>query len=293
MKDDKRLKRKVRNSYATSTLSISLVLFLLGSVGYLMISAMEAAYSLRENITATVELNKGVGEEQREEIRRRIATYPLSGEITYSSREDKAEDEEFRKMFGVEFENILEENPLMDSFSVQLSAQSSDGDLLHDFVAQVEAIKGVERVSYPAQLIEKVHSMVGRFQIILLAFGGALLLISLILLNNTVRLAIYSKRYLINTMKLVGATKWFIIRPFLWRGVVCGVWAGVIATVLFAGVTFGLMESLPELFAWDEILRAGVVAGVMMVSGVLISTLFTLFAVNKFVNMSSNKIHIY
>ncbi|MFI3293326.1 MAG: permease-like cell division protein FtsX [Rikenellaceae bacterium] len=293
MKDDRRLRRKVRNSYATSTLSISLVLFLLGSVGYLMVSAMDAAYSLRENISATVELRKGVGEEQRENIRRRIAAYPSSGEITYSSREDKAEDEEFRKMFGVEFEKILEENPLMDSFNVQLLAQSSDEDILQEFVKQIEAIKGVDRVTYPAQLIEKVDSMVGTFQIILLAFGGALLIISLILLNNTVRLAIYSKRYLINTMKLVGATKWFIIRPFLWRGVTCGFWAGVVASLLFGGVTCGLIEYLPELFTWEQILRAGIIAGVMIVSGVVISAIFTLFAVNKFVNMTSNKIHIY
>ncbi len=293
MKDDKRLKRKVRSSYATSTLSISLVLFLLGSVSYLMISAMEAAHALRENISATVELRKGVGEEKRENIRRRIAAYPISGEVTFSSREEKAEDEEFRRVFGIEFENILEENPLMDSFNVQLSAQSSDKELLQDFVKQIESIEGVDRVSFPAQLIENVHSMVGAFQTILLAFGGALLLISLILLNNTVRLAIYSKRYLINTMKLVGATKWFIMRPFLWSGVACGFWAGVISSLLFGGVAYGLMENLPELFAWEQIQRAGIVAGVMVGSGVLISGIFTLFAVNKFVNMNSNKIHIY
>ncbi len=258
-----------------------------------MISAMEASQSLRENISATVELRKGLDADKRENIRRRIATYPLSGEISYSSREDKAEDEEFRKMFGVEFENILDENPLMDSFNVQLLTQSSDLDLLQEFATNIEAIDGVDRVSFPAQLIESVHSMVGVFQTILLAFGGALLLISLILLNNTVRLAIYSKRYLINTMKLVGATKWFIIRPLLWRGVVCGFWAGVVAAMLFCGVTYGLMEGLPELFAWDQIQRVGMIAGAMIGSGVLISGFFTLFAVNKFVNMTSNKIHIY
>ncbi|MFI3301978.1 MAG: permease-like cell division protein FtsX [Rikenellaceae bacterium] len=293
MREEKRLKRKVRNSYAISTISISLVLFLLGSVGYLMISAMDAANALRENISATVELKKNVGEEQRDVIRRRIAAYPLSGEITFSSKESKAEDEEFKKMFGVEFENILEDNPLMDSFNVQLSAQSSDGDLLHDFVTKVEAIEGVDRVSYPAQLIDKVHSMVGSFQIVLVSFGGVLLLISLILLNNTVRLAIYSRRYLINTMKLVGATKWFIIRPFLWRGLVCGFWAGALATLLFGGAFYALMEGLPEIIAWAQIQRAIVTSGVMICCGVFISGLFTLFAVNSFVNMKSNKINIY
>ncbi len=293
MREEKRLKRKVRNSYAISTISISLVLFLLGSVGYLMISAMDAANDLRENISATVELNKNVGEGRRDLIRRRIAAYPLSGEITFSSKESKAEDEEFKKMFGVEFESVLEENPLMDSFNVQLSVQSSDGDLLQDFVSKIESIDGVDRVSYPAQLIENVHSMVGTFQIILISFGGALLLISLILLNNTVRLAIYSRRYLINTMKLVGATKWFIIRPFLWSGLVCGFWAGLLATLLFGGAFYAIMEGLPEIIAWEQIQRAIVVAATMIAGGVFISGGFTLFAVNRFVNMKSNKINIY
>ncbi|MFI3282127.1 MAG: permease-like cell division protein FtsX [Rikenellaceae bacterium] len=293
MKEDKRLKRKVRNSYAISTISISLVLFLLGSVGYLMVSAMDAAHALRENISATVELSRGVNEQQRDDIRRRIVAYPLSGEITFSSKSEKAEDEEFRKMFGVEFENILEDNPLMDSFNVQLSTQASNKDMLQDFVAAVESIEGVSRVSYPAQLIDKVHSMVGTFQTILLCFGGVLLFISLILLSNTVRLAIYSRRYLINTMKLVGATKWFIIRPFMWSGIVCGFWAGVLASILFGGMTYALMESLPELFAWEQIERAAIAMGSMVVCGVLISALFTLLAVNKYVNMTANKIHIY
>ncbi len=293
MKDDKRLKRKVRNSYAISTISISLVLFMLGSVGYLMVSAMDAANALRENISATVELSRNVSASQRDDIQRRLATYPLAGEITFSSKSEKAEDEEFRKMFGVEFENILEDNPLMDSFNVQLSAQSSDGELLADFVEHVENIKGVERVSYPAQLIERVHSMVGTFLIILFSFGGGLLFISLILLNNTVRLAIFSRRHLINTMKLVGATKWFIMRPLLWSGLVSGFWAGVVAVMLFGGVTYALMEKLPEVFAWEQIERALIVAGLMVGCGVLISGAFTLLAVNKFVNMKSNKIHIY
>lgn len=266
---------------------------MLGSVGYLMVSAMDAADALRENISATVELSRSVTTSQRDEIRRRISAYPLAGEITFSSKSEKAEDEEFRKMFGVEFENVLEDNPLMDSFNVQLSAQSSNGDLLADFVAHVDQIEGVERVSYPAQLIDKVHSMVGTFQTVLLCFGGGLLLISLILLNNTVRLAIFSRRHLINTMKLVGATKWFIMRPFIWRGLVSGFWAGVLAMVMFGGATYALMESLPEIFAWEQIERAIIMAGVMVGCGILISGLFTVVAVNKFVNMKSNKIHIY
>ncbi|MFI3277292.1 MAG: permease-like cell division protein FtsX [Rikenellaceae bacterium] len=293
MGEEQRLKRKVRNSYAISTLSIALVLFLLGSVGYLITTALDVSHSLREEITATVEIKRGVGEQQMQALREQVAAHPLSLEVSFSSADEKAEDSEFRKMFGVEFEDVLGENPLMDSFEIKLSAQAHDTELMAEFMNYMQELEGVDRVSYPAQLVEQIHSMVGRFQVLLLIFGGALLLISLILLNSSIRLAIYSRRYLINTMKLVGATKWFIIKPFLGRSVVCGLWAGVIASMLFGVAYYMLQEGIPELFSNDELLRAGVVVATMVVVGVAISGLFTLLAVNRFVNMKSNKIQLY
>ena len=124
MKDDKRLKRKVRNSYIVSTVSISLVLFLLGSVGYLMTAALKVAHSLQESITVTVELNSEISDNRRAEIEKQLAEEIIVSSIRFSSRTEKAEDEEFRKMFGAEFEEVLQENPLLDSFELTLSAAS-------------------------------------------------------------------------------------------------------------------------------------------------------------------------
>lgn len=293
MRQNKSLKRKVRNSYLISTVSVSLVLFLLGSVGYLMMTALEVADSLRESITATVELESGVSEVKRESIREMLAQYPIAGEVRFSSKQEKIEDEEFRKMFGLEFESILDENPLMDSFEVTLSAVAEDRSQLESFATQVGGIDGVSRVSYPALLIEQVHSTVDMFQIGLVLFGGALLFISLVLLNNTIRLAIFSRRSLINTMKLVGATKWFIVRPFLWSGMWSGFWAGILAAMLFCGALYGLQETLMGLLSREELMNAAYVISGMVAGGVLISTLFTWFSVSRFVNMKSNKIHLY
>ena len=127
----------------------------------------------------------------------------------------------------------------------------------------------------------------------LLLFGGALLIISLILLNNTVRLAIFSKRYLINTMKLVGATKWFIMKPFLASSIGQGIVAGIIASLLFLGAVYGLNEAVPELMTLTAATRVAFIVGGMVLGGVIISLCFTWFAVNKFVNMKSNKIYLY
>lgn len=293
MKDDKRLKRKVRNSYIVSTVSIALVLFLLGSVGYLMIAAMKVADTLRESIAVTVELQNGISDEQRTTIENRLNAEDLVATIAFSSKQEKAEDAEFRKMFGAEFEEILQENPLLDSFELTLSAASEDKELLDDFIAAVERIPGVDRVSYPAQVAERLHATVNKIRLVLILFGGALLVISLILLGNTIRLAIFSKRYLINTMKLVGATKWFIMKPFLGSSITQGIIAGAAAAMLFCLAVYGLNEAVPELTTFAEIRKITIILGAMIGGGVVISGLFTFAALNKFVNMKSNKIYLY
>ncbi len=293
MATNKKLKRKVRNSYLISTLSISLVLFLLGSVGYLTFTAFGVAQKLRESITATIELEANVDAEQREVVQRTIADYPFVREVRFSSKEEKIEDEEFREMFGLEFEKILEANPLMDSFEVSLSADVEDASELELFATQMKLIKGVERVSYPALLLEQVYTTVGQFQVVVMIFGAVLLFISLVLLNNTIRLAIFSKRTLINTMKLVGATKWFIMRPFLWSGMWSGFWAGFLASLFLGGALYGVKETLEGVVSMEEIVRAGYVMAAMVGGGMVISMLFTWISVSRFVNMKSNKIHLY
>ncbi len=293
MKDDKRLKRKVRNSYIVSTVSVALVLFLLGSVGYLMVAAMKMADTLQRSIAVTVELRNDLTEEGREVLNRALTAEELVSSIAYSSKEEKIEDAEFRKMFASEFEEILGENPLRDSFELTLTAESSDEELLDAFIARIEALDGVECVSYPAMVARQMHATVHKIRLVLLLFGGALLVISLILLNNTIRLAIFSKRYLINTMKLVGATKWFIMKPFLASSITQGLAAGAGASLLFGATVYGLNEAVPELLTIAEATKIGIIVGAMLLGGVVISLLFTLVTLNKFVNMKSNKIYLY
>ena len=293
MENNRIIRRKVRNSYIVSTVSIALVLFLLGAVGYLMTAAMRVADSLQESVTLIVELEKGITDERKEAVKGLLAANPITAEITYLSTEEKLQDDEFRKIFAVEFEEVLDENPLMDSFEVRLNSLSENRAALDVFIADISEREGVAHVSYPADLIEKVHSTVNKVRPVLLLFALVLLVISLTLLNNTIRLAIFSKRYLINTMKLVGATKWFIIRPFLWDSVKQGVWSGIIAASLFGAMIYGVDQKMPELSSPELLEAAAVILVGMVVVGVVVSLLFTLFAVNKFVNMKSNKIYLY
>ncbi len=293
MKDDKRLKRKVRNSYIVSMISMALVLFLLGSVGYLMMAAERVASSLRNSIVVMVELRGDHTPEQRAAIEELIKSDPLTASLSFVSREEKASDEEFRKVFESSFEEVLDENPLLDSFEVTLTAGSENRDEVDRFLTTVEQIDGVDRATFPALMAEQLHRTVGKIRFVMILFGGALLLISLILLNNTIRLAIFSKRYLINTMKLVGATKWFIMKPFLSSAISQGLLSGLLAAVLFAAAVYGLSEAVPELTTLADWQWVGIMLATLVGVGVLLSLLFTAVAINKFVNMKSNKIYLY
>lgn len=291
MREDKRIRRKVRRSYMVSTVSISLVLFLLGSVGYMLTAALSTAHALRGSITLSVELDSKMEQASKDALQKSLSDMEGVSAVEFVSREEKIEDEEFRRMFASEIESILAENPLRDSFEVGIS--TSDKQKRDQMVDQISALDGVVYVAYPASTIEQLHSTINRITIILIAFGGALLIISLILLNNTIRLAIFSRRYLINTLKLVGATKWYIMRPFLSTAAKQGFWSGVLASLLFGAALAGLSEAMPEIISMSEVMKIGIIVGVMILGGLLISILFTTFAVGKFVNMKSNKIYLY
>ena len=291
MHNDKRIRRKVRRSYVVSTISISLVLFLLGSVGYMLYAALTTAHTLRESVTLSAELDNAVSADERNKIEEKLLAIEGVTGVKYEAKEDKINDEEFRRMFASEIEHILEENPLRNSFEVAIAA--ADRATTDGVADKISSIDGVVYVAYPASTIERLHSTITKITIVLAVFGGALFAISLILLNNTIRLAIFSRRYLINTLKLVGATKGYIMRPFLATAAKQGVWAGLAASVLFCVALFGLSGALPEVMVASEIEKVAIVVGSMIVVGVTISLLFTSFAVNKFVNMKSNKIYLY
>ena len=291
--ENKRLKRKVRNSYIISTISIALVLFLLGAVGFMMAATVRTANTLQESVTLIVELKNDLSPDEREAIKERIIRNELVTEVVYSTKEEKINDSEFRKLFSVEFEDVLDENPLLDSFDVRVSAAPEQREELRRFTDDLLLIDGVEYVSYPAALIETMQTAIGKAKPLLAVFALVLAIISLILLNNTIRLAIFSKRYVINTMKLVGATKWFIIKPFIASSIGQGVAAGALAAALFGAAFWGAGQSLPEILSPERLEAALIVAGIMLATGIVVSVVFTLFAVNKFVNMKSNKIHLY
>lgn len=292
MKEEKRLRRKVRNSYVVSTISIALVLFLLGSVGYIMLRARDLSQYLRNGAILSIELHSDVAVEARNKIQQQLGEDPLVDEIILITREDKLLDKEFRSLFGEDFDEVLgDTNPLNDSFEVHFATH--DIMEINRFTNRVEQLFEVESTYYPRELISSINSTIDRAQYIIALFAAVLLSISLVLIGNTVRLAIFSKRHIINTMKMVGATKWFIMKPLLWAGFRSGIFAGFISSLLFGCTIYLLREYIPEAVTLSNLVEVAVIGGIAVVGGGLISLFFTIYSVNRFINMRSNKIHLY
>ena len=284
---------KIMRSYTISTVSMALVLFILGTFGYVITSLLATSQQVREGVVMIVELKDSLSEERRDSLQMQIAENRLVAAVDFISKDEKLADEDFRRAFEVDVKSLLSENPLPDSFDVTLSSAAANAEELDAFVQDIKQLEGVSYVSYPKELIEQVHSVLDVMQLLIVAFGGVMLIISFVLLGNTVRLAVFSHREAIKTMKLVGATKWFIIRPFLGRSLLQGLVAGIVAVLLFVGVLFGLQYSLPGFEIMAQISMVVIIAAAMVVAGVALSMLFTFVAVNKCVNMRSNKLYIY
>lgn len=290
-KGNSRLKRKVRGSYAISTVSIALVLFLLAGVGYIIWNLSKATDGVKERMTLYVMLSDAEPAEVKEEVGYKLRSLEGVKEALFVSKADAAA--EMKEFVGGDVEEFLSYNPLPDSYEVRLRASESPKALVAAIESQVSEWKGVDEVVYQRAVVENMDTNLGKFKILLLLFGGALLVVSLVLLRNTIRMSVFAHRTLINTMKLVGASKGFIKRPFLVNSLWQGVVAALLASGLFWGMVVALNEGLPYVMLVSSVEVLATICGGILVGGVLISVLFTNFALNKFIRMNSSKIHIY
>ncbi len=288
----KNVSLRVRFSYATATFSMTLVLFLLGAIGFIMANIFDATENMRESVTMIVELKDDLSNQDSNEIADHLEQSDMVASLTYLSKEEKLSDKEFQRTFDVKIDGLLDENPLPNSYDITLSALSYDKEALKKFADEVRALKGVSKVTYPEDFVEELHSTLDIMNLIMVIFGGVLLVISIMLLNNTVRFAVYSQRELINTLKAVGATKWFIMRPFVGRSALQGLLAGILASALLVGTLYGFDYAVPGMGVFPKWAEIGFISGAMITLGVVVAVICTLPVVSRFVNMKSNKIHL-
>jgi len=287
---EKAITRKLRTSYITTIISISLVLFLLGLTGLLIFNAKKLSDYVKENIGFSVILKDNVREVDIIRIQKDLDATPYVKSTEYITRERAAK--ELQEDLGEDFVGFLGYNPLLASIDVRLYAEYANPDSILNFNRYIEKYSQIKEVFYQKSLIHKVNDNVNKISLIILAFSSLLLIISIVLINNTIRLSVYSKRFLIKTMQLVGATRNFIRKPFLLKSVLNGVLGSFISILLLLGVMYAAQKELKEVISIRDIEVVGLLFVLVIFLGVAITVLSTYFAINKYMRLKEEDLYL-
>lgn len=282
-------KRKLISSYFSVVLSIALVLFLLGILGLLVLNTKKMADRSKEQITISIYLKENTKEIEVEQLKKTLAMSDYAKTAVYLSKEEAAA--QHSEDIGEDFVDYLGYNPLKNSIDVNLKADFVTEEKVKEIAATLSEKSYVDEVSYDTVLVGMVAKSVEKIGFWILVASALFTLIAVLLINSSIRLSIYSKRFIIKTMQMVGATKTFIRRPFIWQNIKLGVLGAVLAVSAIGGVIYYVNTNFQDLGLLDEphilvILLVGV-----FVLGILISLISTYFATQRFLNLRTDELY--
>ena len=282
-------KRKLRSSYATSIISISLVLFLLGLVGLLLLNTKRLSIHIKENIGFSVILKDEAKEVDIIRLQKILDAKQYVKSTDYITREEAAR--ETAEELGEDFIEFLGYNPLPASIDVKFYADYANPDSIDAIEKELQRFEEVDEIMYHESLIHLVNENVRKISLIILAFSGLLFFIAVALVNNTIRLSVYARRFLINTMQLVGATNSFIRKPFLFKSAEHGIYASVVAILLLIGVIYLIQKEFMEVISFRDIDILAILFIIVIFLGITLNWISTYFAINKYLRMKSDDLY--
>ena len=287
--ENKIMRRRLMNAYLSSVISISLVLLLVGVASMLLVNAKSVSDYFKENMQVSVLMKQNVSDEKALEFKERLENERYIKSTTFISKEQG--QRELAAQLGEDFLDVFETSPIPVSIEVTLAADYVSADSLEMVRAEISESNIVDEVVYQRSLVDALNANLSRISFILGIFIALLLFISFVLINNTVRLNVFARRFTIHTMKLVGATRSFIRAPFLVQSAFQGLFASFIAIIILVGLMF-LMRSefaqLFEIFRMDLLL---IVIGIVIVSGLVICLVSTYFVVNKLISLRKDELY--
>jgi cell division transport system permease protein len=282
--------RRLRNSYVSTVVSISLVLFMLGLMGLLLLNANRLSRYMKENIGFSVVLQDNATEVDIAWIRKQLDVAPYVRETKFISKSEA--ERELREMLGEDFVAFLCYNPLPVSIEAKLRHRYANNDSIAVIEKALQEFKQVKEVSYQKSLIGIMNENINKISAILLLFSALLFFVSLAQINNTIRLSIYSRRFLINTMRLVGATRAFIIKPFVAKSALHGIISAMIALALLGGLFYLARNQLgSEMMQLITPEVMGILFLCVLAVGVAVGALSTYFAVDRFLDMKTDELY--
>lgn len=281
--------------YVSVIFSITLALFALGIFGLVIVYSGELERIVRSNIRIQVYLKSDLSETQRAQIGQNLLSRyftergSAADAVQFISREEAAQT--FIKETGEDFKHFLGDNPLKDAFNVRLKSQYHSADSLRKIKIEIEKMGGVFEAHYLENVIDSINKNIMRISLTLAGIVALLLCIVLLLINHAIRLALYSQRFLIRSMQLVGATRWFVHRAFLWRACLYGLIAGLSAVLFLAALLSAAEKYIPDLVLLQNNERLLTLAGSLIFIGMAVTFLSTWRAVSHYTTMSLDELY--
>ncbi|MFN8325550.1 cell division protein FtsX [Flavobacterium sp.] len=282
-------KRRVITSYFSVVLSVFLVLFLLGALGLFVINSKRISDNFKEDIVMTVFFKTEANDSIIKAFDAELKTAKFAKDFEYVSKEKAARDHQ--KVLGEDFMQFLGVNPLQNSFDVHLKAEYVTRESFAKIENRLRKNEMVADVVYDKQLLTLVNDNVKQISMWILIISGIFAFISVVLINSSMRLSIYSNRFIIKTMQLVGATKSFIRKPFIMRSIYLGLIGAVMAVIALIGVLFYIQTNYPNLDILKDVVLTSLVLLGVLVLGALIPWISTFFATQRFLNLRTDDLY--
>ena len=288
-KDERLQRRKLQSSRATALISITLVLLMVGLLGLIVLHAQKLSEYVRENIGFSIIMKENVREAGIVQLQKTLDASRFVKSTEYITPEQAAE--ELQEELGEDFISFLGYNPLLPSIELKLKAEYTNIDSMEMIENELLANTDVKEIYYQKDLVHLINKNIRRIGLFLLGFSALLLVIAVALINNTIRLSVYSKRFLIKTMQLVGATGGFIRRPFLWYAVMQGLYAAFIAIICLGLLLYFFQKELPELVNLQDPGLILSLFGLVLLTGIVLTYLSTWFAVKKYLRAKADRLY--
>jgi cell division transport system permease protein len=287
--EDRYYQRRIATSQFTSVISITLVLFLLGMLGLIILHAGKVSDYVKENIGFSIMIREGVKESGILELKKNLDRQYYVKSSEYIPRDRAAE--KLQDELGEDFIGFLGYNPLLPSIDLRINAPYANVDSLGRIEQRLLAIPEIKEVFYQKSLVDAINKNMEKISLILLGFSGLLLFIAIVLINNTIRLSVYAKRFIIRSMQLVGATEGFIMKPMLAKSLLQGFISAVIALLMLMLLVYFAIEQLPELVELhDSLILILLVVSIFLI-GALISWVSTWLAVRKYLRIRTDLLY--
>ncbi len=287
--ENKIMKRRLANAYLSSVISISLVLLLVGVASMLLVNAKSVSDYFKENMQVSVLLKDSVSEEKARSFAEQLQQKAYIKTTTYISKEQG--QMELAQMLGEDFLDIFETSPVPASVEITLDADYVSSDSLQVVKNDISKSSLVAEVNYQGSLVDALNANLSRISLVLAFFIILMLFISFVLINNTVRLNVFNRRFTIHTMQMVGATRQFIRAPFMVQAAFQGIFSAFIAIIALIIMLFFLRNGFEQMFEIFRLELLLLVMGIVLVSGLAICMISTYFVVNKLVSLKKDELY--